>query len=230
MYKDDYISAFGKLAPSEEWMADTLAKMRAAEAEQEAPGAAGSAGRPALRVSGKKHPRLRRAALPVAAAVALLAVPAAWFWGVAMRPAGSAAPAQYSLQSAGGAADEGQETEQAPRVAAAQDTAGTASSAAAAPETTEDAQAGARKEGRLLFAARSASVRTVISPMPIPLPSAEEQQLDLFLFGHTHRPLVDRRGRTLFLNPGSIGAPTRPSYGVVTIQDGQLDGRTWWLA
>ena len=95
MYKDDYISAFGKLAPSEEWMTDTLAKMRAAEAEQEAPGAAG---RPALRVSGKKHQRLRRAALPVAAAVALLAVPAAWFWGVAMRPAGSAAPAQYSLQ------------------------------------------------------------------------------------------------------------------------------------
>ena len=71
MYKDDYISAFGKLALSEEWMADTLAKMRAAEAEQEAPGAAGPAGRPALRVSGKKHPRLRRAALPVAAAVAL---------------------------------------------------------------------------------------------------------------------------------------------------------------
>ena len=31
MYKDDYISAFGKLAPSEEWMADTLAKMRAAD-------------------------------------------------------------------------------------------------------------------------------------------------------------------------------------------------------
>ena len=60
--------------------------------------------------------------------------------------------------------------------------------------------------------------------------AAEEQQLDLFLFGHTHRPLVDRRGRTLFLNPGSIGAPTHPSYGVVTIQDGQLDGRTWWLA
>ena len=71
MYKDDYISAFGKLAPSEEWMTDTLAKRRAAEAEQEAPGAAG---RPALRVSGKKHPRLRRAALPVAAAVALLAM------------------------------------------------------------------------------------------------------------------------------------------------------------
>ena len=60
--------------------------------------------------------------------------------------------------------------------------------------------------------------------------AAEEQQLDLFLFGHTHRPLVDRRGRTLFLNPGSIGDSTRPSYAVVTIQGGQLDGRTVWLA
>ena len=59
--------------------------------------------------------------------------------------------------------------------------------------------------------------------------AAEERQLDLFLFGHTHRPLVDRRGRTLFLNPGSIGASSRPSYGVVTVQGGQLDGRTAWL-
>ena len=59
--------------------------------------------------------------------------------------------------------------------------------------------------------------------------AAEEQQLDLFLFGHTHRTLVDRRGRTLFLNPGAIGDALRPSYATVTIRDGQLDGRTWWL-
>ena len=58
--------------------------------------------------------------------------------------------------------------------------------------------------------------------------TAEERQLDLFLFGHTHKPLVDRRGRTLFLNPGAIG-DIRPSYATVTLQDGQLDGRTWWL-
>lgn len=56
--------------------------------------------------------------------------------------------------------------------------------------------------------------------------AAEEQELDLFLFGHTHRPLVDRRGKTLFLNPGSIGESTRPTYGVVTIENGRLDGRT----
>ena len=39
MYKDDYISAFGKLAPSEEWMTDTLAKIARRR------GGAGSAGR-----------------------------------------------------------------------------------------------------------------------------------------------------------------------------------------
>ena len=59
--------------------------------------------------------------------------------------------------------------------------------------------------------------------------AAQEQQLDLFLFGHTHRPLVDRRGQTLFLNPGSIGDPLRPSYGLVTIEGGKLDARTVWL-
>lgn len=56
--------------------------------------------------------------------------------------------------------------------------------------------------------------------------AAEEQALDAFLFGHTHRPLVDRRGRTLFLNPGSIGDPVRPFYGLLTLESGTLDGRT----
>ena len=56
--------------------------------------------------------------------------------------------------------------------------------------------------------------------------AAEEQNLDLFLFGHTHRPLVDKRGKTLFLNPGSIGEGGRPFYGVVTLEDGKLDART----
>lgn len=55
---------------------------------------------------------------------------------------------------------------------------------------------------------------------------AEAQDLDLFLFGHTHVPMVDRRGKTWFLNPGSIGDHFRPTYGVVTIQQGKLDART----
>lgn len=53
--------------------------------------------------------------------------------------------------------------------------------------------------------------------------AAEEKELDLFLFGHTHRPLVDRRGKTLFLNPGSI---RDGFYGIVTIENGKLDART----
>ena len=56
--------------------------------------------------------------------------------------------------------------------------------------------------------------------------AAEEQELDLFLFGHTHRPLVDCRGKTMFLNPGSIGDYRVPSYGIVTIKNGKLDART----
>lgn len=56
--------------------------------------------------------------------------------------------------------------------------------------------------------------------------AAEEQNLDLFLFGHTHRPFVDMRGKTLFLNPGSIGDCRQPFYGVVTIANGQANART----
>lgn len=56
--------------------------------------------------------------------------------------------------------------------------------------------------------------------------AAEEKDLDLFLFGHTHRPLVDRRGKTWFLNPGSIGDSFRPTYGVITLTPQQLDVRT----
>lgn len=56
--------------------------------------------------------------------------------------------------------------------------------------------------------------------------AAEEKNLDLFLFGHTHKPLVDMRGKTLFLNPGSIGESTRPSYGLVTLEGGRLNART----
>ena len=56
--------------------------------------------------------------------------------------------------------------------------------------------------------------------------AAEAQNLDLFLFVHTHKPLVDMRGKTLFLNPGSIGDHFRPFYGVVTLENGRLDART----
>ena len=56
--------------------------------------------------------------------------------------------------------------------------------------------------------------------------AAEEQNLDVLLFGHTHRPLVDMRGKTLFLNPGSIGDYAHPFYGVLTLSGVRADART----
>ena len=63
----DYQSAMDKVAPSEDWKAATLQKMAAARAQQERPKAA-----PRLRVAKKVG-----IPLAAAAAVALLAVPAA---------------------------------------------------------------------------------------------------------------------------------------------------------
>lgn len=54
---------------------------------------------------------------------------------------------------------------------------------------------------------------------------AEEQQLDVFLFGHTHRPLCDWRGKTMFLNPGSIGDYAHPTYAVLTIDGDAVNSR-----
>ena len=48
----------------------------------------------------------------------------------------------------------------------------------------------------------------------------------ILLFGHTHRPLVDMRGKTLFLNPGSIGDYAHPFYGVLTLSGVRADART----
>ena len=58
--------------------------------------------------------------------------------------------------------------------------------------------------------------------------TAREKDLDLFLFGHTHDALVDRRGKTWLMNPGSIG-DFHPSYGIVTIEEDRMDVRTVWV-
>ena len=45
---------------------------------------------------------------------------------------------------------------------------------------------------------------------------------DILLFGHTHVPLVDAASRPMMMNPGSIGDPRRPTYGVLEFRDGQI--------
>ena len=55
--------------------------------------------------------------------------------------------------------------------------------------------------------------------------AAMEKEADLFLFGHTHRPLWDQRGKTVFFNPGSIGRGLSPTCGVIRVENGRADAR-----
>lgn len=57
---------------------------------------------------------------------------------------------------------------------------------------------------------------------------ALEQNVDIAMFGHTHVPFLDREGRPVLLNPGSISRPRQerkiPTYTVLTIrEDGEAE-------
>ena len=57
--------------------------------------------------------------------------------------------------------------------------------------------------------------------------AAKQQNLDAFLFGHTHRPLVEKQGKTIFLNPGTAGLGHPCTYGLLTVENGKLDARVY---
>lgn len=48
---------------------------------------------------------------------------------------------------------------------------------------------------------------------------------DIVVYGHTHKPVVDRDGRVIAVNPGSLSYPRqegrRPSYVIMEVEDGQ---------
>ena len=55
---------------------------------------------------------------------------------------------------------------------------------------------------------------------------------DVIVYGHTHRPLVERSGSRLVVNPGAAGRKRfdlRPSVATLTILDGRADVRLIWL-
>lgn len=62
-------------------------------------------------------------------------------------------------------------------------------------------------------------------------PAAEG--IDVVVYGHSHKPLAERRGGVLYLNPGSAG-PRRFSLPVsvaeLTVADGQMNARIIELA
>jgi putative phosphoesterase len=61
---------------------------------------------------------------------------------------------------------------------------------------------------------------------PTPAKLAARYSADIVVYGHTHRPLVSRVGKQLFVNPGAAG-PKRfnltPSIGRLTIEGGNSE-------
>lgn len=61
---------------------------------------------------------------------------------------------------------------------------------------------------------------------PTPVRLVERYGADVLVFGHTHRPLVERIGRQLVVNPGSAG-PARfhlvPSVAWLVLREGQAE-------
>lgn len=59
--------------------------------------------------------------------------------------------------------------------------------------------------------------------------AAREYGADVLLFGHTHCPLVDYDGALYTMNPGAAGDRLRPTYGVLTIENGAAHCATFLL-
>ena len=51
--------------------------------------------------------------------------------------------------------------------------------------------------------------------------AAMEAQVEVVLFGHTHRPMSQEREGMMLINPGACGG-TSPTYGLLTIEAGRL--------
>lgn len=58
--------------------------------------------------------------------------------------------------------------------------------------------------------------------------AGHEKNAQVILYGHTHRAYIEDDGRTLIMNPGSVGAPRMgdpESYGLITIENGEIDAK-----
>lgn len=55
--------------------------------------------------------------------------------------------------------------------------------------------------------------------------AARERGVEVVLFGHTHRPLVDCQGGLWLMNPGTIRGFGQATYGIMELERDKLDCR-----
>jgi len=57
----------------------------------------------------------------------------------------------------------------------------------------------------------------------------EEKEIDIFMFGHTHKPIIEQYENAIILNPGSISYPRQegrqPSYIIMELEE---DGEAYF--
>jgi putative phosphoesterase len=69
-----------------------------------------------------------------------------------------------------------------------------------------------------------------VSPTPEKL--LKRYAADIIVFGHTHKPLIERAGPRLVVNPGAAGPrrfSLRPSVGRMTVKEGRAEVEIVWL-
>jgi putative phosphoesterase len=89
--------------------------------------------------------------------------------------------------------------------------------------------------GRLLIDVDGLSIHVshgheVGSPTPEKL--LARYDADVIVFGHTHKPLVERSGSRLVVNPGAAGPrrfSLKPSVARMTVNDGRAEVEIVWL-
>jgi putative phosphoesterase len=67
---------------------------------------------------------------------------------------------------------------------------------------------------------------------PTPERLLSRYSADIVVFGHTHKPLLERSGARLVVNPGAAGPrrfSLKPSIARMTVENGQADVNIIWL-
>lgn len=62
------------------------------------------------------------------------------------------------------------------------------------------------------------------SDLPLRVRARFRQDVDCVVFGHSHMPYNERDGKTLLFNPGSTAFRPNQSYGILTVERGEISG------